>query len=126
MATLTLRKTLTLKKPEPEVKIVQPICRPRIEQKEDLRKLLLEQPVWVSNKPLALTIKDDIAKLVKGLEIGTRAISAVVYKHVRTEEYLSNVKDGTPRYNLDGSVNGCCDKRNEDYSKELIKALQSD
>ncbi len=129
MATLTLKKnkTLTLKKPEPE--IVKTVTlepkKPKFEltikdQSIELNNILCEESsIWRNNLPLRIRIEGTLLKRKELKDkYGYAVINATLRTHVWSNRYLNNTVLGGNRFDIDGNPNGVI------FEKARVRAVK--
>jgi sRNA-binding protein len=80
-------------------------------------------------KPLAIGVTGDV---VRGLNVDWEAgliahclVSTVLAAWTRRRGYLANLRAGSPRYALDGNVDGCVTAGDESHARHIFREIET-
>ena len=124
----------------PPQKQKKPVIPPQVKRppprEEDIQTLDAamnkEFEVWRLNRPLIAGIKRRLKKMVKSKNyeplpcFPRQVIQVLMRRHARSIEYLTNVVEGTHRYNLDNEAVTEIQDNEREFSRHYLEELQKE
>ncbi len=124
----------------PPQKQKKPVIPPQVKRppprEEDIQTLDAamnkEFEVWRLNRPLIAGIKRRLKKMIKSKNyeplpcFPRQVIQVLMRRHARSIEYLTNVVEGTHRYNLDNEAVTEIQDNEREFSRHYLEELQKE